>query len=47
MSDYPTTLNNNHMKNKKKEIVELIEYLVLYVGVVSMVGLIIYNLLIH
>jgi len=25
----------------------LIEYLVLYVGVVSMVGLIIYNLLIH
>jgi len=35
------------MKNKKKVIVELIEYLVLYVGVVSMVGLIIYNLLIH
>ncbi len=46
-SDNPTTSNNNHMKNKKKVIIEAIEFALMNLGLITIPTLIIINLLIH
>ena len=47
MSDNPTTSNNNHMKNKKKAIIEAIEFALMYLGLITIATLIIINILTH